>query len=753
MTARDRSPLPVIPRRTSDGRSVPRLVGARDHTMSLIAAVLEDEARKDAPTRAKRRAAARDRAGFLSAVGLGCALAGCVLGLGAALLQTPELDALEATARAGGVEALSTIVERDPASEREAALVAFARAQQAAWGDAGAPVRPRATEGAGAPLHREADVLLAAMRGEPTEDAQARMQAWAQGIGAGRGAQDVAQLDAAIQALAQTPLRPVGASRQLASLAFARGDVRRALRTLDALATPASAADLAWTEAMLHDAVPPPDEHLQRGRAALREADLAIRAGDAEAARLALSQARASMLPWDAMAIGRALELSFVAGDEAGLRRWTTLARYGADVRGLVAAYADATAGRWSAAERRLQHADSDAPAVAYVLAWAAAERGAWPEAVRHVGTARRAMPGRRSLDALAARAAAHFIEPGGAHRRLVALSEEASWVPGLWTALAEVGTLVGRPQREVLAQYERALEHEHRPALAAAALAERSNADEAIHLWTMASALAPDVATYRAGLGVAHARQGRVAQAWRELSTAAEQGALDQRGWTELLALAVGSNPEPDAWARWRTAAEAAGVDPQLRAAADLRLQHAAGRDVLDDAKAMTRQHPELRAGWEVTVLALGDAKRPTAVRRWADRARARLGRADQGWITLAEADALAVAGERREAAQLAFKGWAALGDGVRPSAALLRAGAAALGHWMALENTSGARAIARTLTERMPHSPDAWLLRAEVQHAAAESGAACASLRRAQQLDPDAHAPALQACDADPA
>lgn len=718
----------MAPRKTSDGRDVPRLLGARQRTMALLAAVLEDEARREAPQRQRRRSEARSRTGFVIATALGCLLSATAGGLGAWSLETPRLDALDEALERGDLSALDhALSEVDADSGRARSGRAFARAQQAVWGAApGAEATMALRDGEG-PHHSQARSLISAMRGEGPGD-----DAWSAGIAAGRTLHD---LRGAAESLSHAPRRPAGASRTLAALQFSLGDVSAALATLEAAGTAGAKADAAFYDAWLRPGGAPSAN--VPGRAALLHAKASVEAGDDEAARLSLAQARASMLPWDPVSITTALRLGFLAADTEGLKAWSGDARFSAEVRQLADAYARAASGDWDGAVDSLRTHDPEAPWVAYVLGYAAAERGQWPEAVRLAATARRGMPGRVELEVLSAWVGAHFLDAGGAHRRLVSLSERASWAPRLWTARAEAAAASGRPEAEITAAYERALEVEHRPAGAAAALADTAGRDEAMHLWTMATEFDPSSVDHRVALGRTQAERGHLREAWANLSSATEG---DAALWVALAELALSRDEPVDGrLGSWIERAEQAGAEAPVVARLRLHARLAQGEAVGTEAASLARRHPTDGVTLALAVRALGAEGRVPAARRLAARARRTLPRPDAPQVTLALATVLRGQGELREAAQLAFKGWSALPR--RTSAvATFAAARDAIDVWLELGNTNGARAIARELTVRLPQSPDAWRLRAHVQAAAGEPDFACRSLGRARSLDPNA-------------
>ncbi len=742
--------------KTSERRGVPRLLGARERTMSLIAAVLEDEAQREAPARGRRCADARVRVGFVLAASVGCALAAFAGGFGASWLDTPELDHVETALEVGGVDAiddalagLDDTAERD--SDRARIARAHARAQQAAWGSASRVEASRLLRPADDGVHADrAAGLVAAMGGTAGE----LDSAWARGLAAGRTL-ELAAMRRAVEDLLADPVRPAGATRTLAALEFALGDVSAAFSTLDALGTPAAAADLAFYEAWVGPRpAAPAAEHEVPGRAALLRAFADVQRSEPEQAALALADARAQMLPWDPVAVSTALRLSFVAADEQGLRAWSDddSGRFSSEVRGLAAAYADALHGQAEAAESRLEGLDADAPWIAYLRGFVAAEQGRWSDALRFSAVARRGMTGRDELEVLAAWVAAHVLDAELAHERLLAFSEDAAWAPRGWTALAQASEAVGSPDAEVARYYERALEVEHRPADAAAALAVRASGDEALHLWTMASELEPSASRHRVALGMAQVQIGRWNEAW-DNAGALEDG--DAQAWLTLVQLGlsrVGPQASLDPRAEgWIDQAQAADAPADAVAVARLQVAFARGEDVSKRARALSRAYPERADAAALSIQSLGRAGRVPAARREAAHARRRLPKSEQPALALALASVLREHGEVREGAQLAFKAWSGL-PGEAGSIQTLIFARTAVEIWLELGNTSGARAIARELTTRLPASPDAWLLRAQVLVAADAPDFACRSLGQARALDPNVTLPGSR-CEEDPA
>ncbi|MBV1858256.1 MAG: hypothetical protein KUG77_07580, partial [Nannocystaceae bacterium] len=632
------------------------------------------------------------------------------------------------------------LVPGEDSSLRARTARAHARAQQAAWGTAfRAEAAGLLAPGDEGPHASRATGLLAAMDGSTADDDND--DAWARGLAAGR----TLELDAlrgAVAELNTEGLRPAGATRTLAALQFSLGDVAAARSTLDALGTPAAAADLAFYQAWVRPtSEPSAGEQTVPGRAALIQAFAAVRQIDHEQAAFALADARAQLLPWDAVAVTTALRLSFVAADAKGLRAWSEddSRPWSSEVRELAAAYADVLSGQADRAEARLQSFDADAPWVAYLLGFVAAEQGRWSDGMRHSAVARRGMTGRVELEVLAAWVASHVLDAEVAHSRLVALVEASRWAPRGWTALAQASEAVRAPEAAVLGLYERALEVEHRPAGAAAALAARASGDEALHLWMMASELEPNAARYGAALGMAQVRQGRLNEAW---GNAASLQDGDAQAWLTLVKLGlsrvgpeVALDPRVDRWIEY---AQQAGAKPGAVEVARLQVAFARGVEVSKQARALSRLHPGRADAAALSIRSLGRAGRLLAARRDAALARRRLAKSDTPAVTFALAAVLRERGELREGAQLAFKGWSGLSAQAGPIEALGFA-TVAVDIWLELGNSSGAQAIARELTHRMPASPDAWLLRARVQVAAGAPTSACRSLGRAQALDPD--------------
>ncbi len=697
--------------------------------MALLAAVLEDEARRQAPQRWHRRSESRSRVGFALAAALGCVLAAVAGGVGAWAFETPELDALDVELQRGDLEALDDALDRvDSDSARARSGHALARAQQAVWGAASSAEASLALRDGDGPHHARASALVSAMRGDA-----ASQDAWARGIAAGRS---LSGLRAATEALERRRERPAGASRTLAALQFTLGDVSAALATLDATNTAGADADAGFYDAWLRSAARPITAGVP-GRAALLSAKAAVEAGDHDAAGIALAEARGSMLPWDPVATTAALRLGFLAADVQGLRAWAGDSTFSQQVRELAAAYAEAASGNWDATESMLRHHDEGAPWVTYVLGYAAAERGRWPRAVRLAATARRGMPGRIELEVLSAWVGAHFLDAGGAHRRLLALTEHAPWAPRLWTARAQAAAVNGRPDAEVLADYERALAVESRPAGAAAALAAHAPDDEALHLWTMAVEFDPTQIEYRVALGQIQAERGHLREAWVNLAPVRD---AEADVWLTLVELSlVRRENVAGRTDDWLDAAAAAGAHEDDVQRLRLQVRLARGETIGPDASALARRRPDDAAAVALAVQALGAEGRVLAARQRAVRARRTVARRDRPLLTLALANVLRTSGEVREAAQLAFKAWSAL---PRDAHAITTFAAArdAIDAWLELGNTNGARAIARDLTLRLPNSPDAWRLRAEVQSAAGEHDFACRSIGRAQTLDPNA-------------
>lgn len=720
----------MAPRKTSDGRDVPRLLGARQRTMALLAAVLEDEARREAPQRWRRRSESRSRVGFVLAAALGCVLSAVAGGVGAWSLETPRLDALDEALQRGDLDALDDALERvDPDSARARSGRALARTQQAVWGSASTAEASLALRDGDGPHHERASALISAMRGDAASD-----DAWSAGIAAGRS---LVGLRAATASLQRTRERPAGASRTLAALQFTLGDVSAALATLDATNTAGADADAAfygaWVRADTRSSVA-----AVPGRAALLSAKAAVEAGDHDAAGIALAEARTSMLPWDPVATTAALRLSFLAADVQGLRAWAGDSTFSEEVRELAGAYAEAASGNWDAAESTLRRRDDAAPWVAYVLGYAAAERGRWPRAVRLAATARRGMPGRIELEVLSAWVGAHFLDAGGAHHRLLALTERAPWAPRLWTARAQAAAANGRPDAEVFADYERALEVESRPAGAAAALAAHAPAADALHLWTMAVEFDPTQPDYRVALGEIQAERGHLREAWVNLASTRD---ADAEVWLTLVELSLVRRADVGELRvdGWLDAAAAAGAPEHDVERLRLQLRLARGETIGGDAASLARRRPDDAAAVALAVRALGAEGRVLAARQRAVRARRTVGRRERPIVTLALANVLRGSGEVREAAQLAFKAWSALPSDAH-AIATFAAARDAVDAWLELGNTNGARAIARDLTQRLPNSPDAWLLRAEVQRAAGAHDFACRSIGRAHTLDPNA-------------
>lgn len=734
--------MPSSPHRRNrqgrDARRVPTLLGAREHTMSLIAAVLDDEARKDGLLRRPSGM----HWGSTMALGFGC----FALGLGVAatwsLTRGAPREHIESTEHGSLTALRSTVDELDDAADQTdaAELRALAQAQRYVWGDVDAAAVDASLEGASQAT--QARALVLASRGEPAgEDPGTPWRNWALAIRAARQPGDVDAITNAIARLRKTKDAPIGARRTLASLQFAAGDVSAATATLSMLDAPFAVADATLYETAYRrraresiDDAPP-----------LLQAWIALRQGARQTACANLDETRAGVLPWDPAAWSLALDLSFTCADADGLRTWAESdPRWSTTTRAVTLAHADMLDGRWDDALTRVEDLDARAPTVAFVKGWTAAEQGRWADAARLSSEVQRGAPGRPCVDVFAARVGAHFVDAEVGLGKLEALVQRTPWAPRVWTALGEARAMTGAAGHQTRAAYERALQHEHRPSGAALALASLGDPSETLDLLTMAAAFSPSSAEYLAALGVAQARHGRVQAAQRNLSSAAQSGAADADALLALVDL-VSAEAELGApldtrVSTWIEDARARGADDDALALARLRVDVLQGVEgAASKARTFARTHPRSAQAQAVAVRALAKSGRSDAAHRVVVQARRRLDRSGRGIVALAEASMLLDDGRERAAAEVAFRAWATMAKHAEPSASLLHAARSASDAWLALGNTNGARAIARELTTTMPESPDAWALRAAVQVAADENGYACMSLDQARALDPN--------------
>lgn len=497
-----------------------------------------------------------------------------------------------------------------------------------------------------------------------------------------------------------------------------------------------------------------------RARALIARAAASYALGKRDLAGADVEDAKAIAPAWDRGTRLLAIEVLLGAGEAAAARQWiedTELPEARTDV---LAAWATLAEGNAAAALGRLEKLPQDDGRVAYLQALALTEQGRFDEAGPWIDRAKRMNPGRIELDVALARTQAHTADAAAAAKQLEQIANDDAYAPRVWTAHGEALLRADAKANAEAAKksFEQAVEREHLPAEALLRLGRlarfeaRSDPEafaRAREHFERAAETNPHRSEPRAELGTLLADMGFAAQAEETLRAVAEEGA----GPDALLRLAVVAAERPVIKGRkqrkkeiadWLDAAASAGADPNTVERARARIALADGspeavtiaRQILDRLGPTDPKDVNLQVLHARAYVAYGDQAAARQILRTVQR---KIRFQYRGRYHLMFARIEREFGSKRRAAALSWKAFTAMAKEGRSPAELLDAAAFGIKAWRAIKQKSGARGIARELTERVPFHPRAWLLRANVQLEDDKLDWACQSAKKAIALDPD--------------
>lgn len=510
----------------------------------------------------------------------------------------------------------------------------------------------------------------------------------------------------------------------------------------------------------------------ERARVRVAQALVALHEAEHETAQALLDEGWHGSAPWDLQTRILVVEAALGAGAVTHVERWLEHLDVSPERRAAYGAWLHLARGDAPAALEALARLPQDRDDVALLQTLALVEPRRWDEAKTWAEYARKKLHHRLELEVASARIEAATGDPNAALERLTTLAAAHPYWPRVWTGVAEARIAVD-PKAELDAETKAALEHaidrEPYPAEALLLLARdvelEANTDpkrvpRALDLFARAAEANPHVPRYLAAHGAYLARLGELDDAEGRLRAAIERPGIEPGIHLQLVTVALAnarragtdaeralaSSEEIDAWL---DRASAGGADAWALELARAEVELVRGTDrSIETARARAARYLEhdprsvpARALHARILLAQGDLEAARATLREGIR---RTPRRVDGPLYLAQARVEAADGNARLAASLAFKGWKKMVDEPRSPGELREAAPYVIGRWLARDNASGARSVARDLTDAVPWSAEAWILRGRVQLDAKEEKAACTSAAIALDLAPD-HVEAL--------
>jgi len=695
-------------------------------------------------------------------------------------------------------EVLASNLADAPSHDGSLGLLALVRVHQFSEGWATQAEAEAAIEDAAAANSPEASLargMLAALQGDfdearrsyeahgasigTTEAAMRNDTAWLRGIASlGRPYdKDVLEGAAAAVGVALNEDPEWTPNRRVAiALAFRTGHIEEALKLVGAgrEIDPAHLG-LAADEVLLHGILGKELEGVKRaGEALLERPELSIhertyvhlalayarfRDGAYDDADQHLEAAWSDLPVWDNHARDIAIDVALTHGRLELVDAWLKDLKLDAESDTIYDAWRSLAQGDTRTALKSLAGATQELPRVAHLQALALVDQQRWEEAESWLRYAAPTLGHRLDLKVARAQVALQRGDATQAREELEALAEMDPHAPRIWNALAQA-----RQTDEDSAEFEdavaEAIEREPLPAeaywLKGRRLTLRSSEDptqveEALRAYEKAVEANGYEPRYRAALGLQLAFMGFLPRAKEELGKALDPEAgindgeallglakiliveaLDARSPVapevpSLLARAAASQVDPwwveIEWSRY----ELAQATQQSIASARLRtsgvLQQMAknieAREIQGDA-----------------MLAQGDFD---AARDTLNEGIRKTLRKVDGPLYLGLARVELAAGNKRNAASQAFKGWRKLFNEPGRPEVLLRSAPFVARLWSELDNPRGARTVARELTMLVPYHVDAWILRAETEFADNQDEKGCEAALKAVELAPE--------------
>ena len=471
-----------------------------------------------------------------------------------------------------------------------------------------------------------------------------------------------------------------------------------------------------------------------------------------------LEQGWEALPDWDNHSRDLALCAVLAAGEVEQARRWLEQSKLGPLGDELLGAWLDLVKGDAPRALQRLAELPQDHPRVARLQALALVEQGRWGEARQWLEYGRNQGLEHPDLDVAAARLQLRGDDAAAALQTLEALAKAHPRTHRVWTGLAEARRETEAEPEAVDEAIEHALEHEPAPAeaswvqgesLRVAAVENPERAEKALAAYRKATDLAPAIDRYAVELGLFQAELGMLEQARQTLHPLLEKEAIDPRALLTCAQMDVeqawlGGTAVPEAVRGWLERAGQLGADGW-----DLELEWArfdlAHRDPASTERARARAAKVVEARPKSIEARVVHARALVAQENYGGaRATLRQGirrtlRTIDGrlYVTLAEVEL--ARGKKRAAASLAFKGWRKMVRQPATGAELMAAAPFVSQLWKNLDQPRGAVTVGRELTERLPFSVQAWVLRGENQFLGDHAREGCESAERAMAMAPE--------------
>lgn len=554
------------------------------------------------------------------------------------------------------------------------------------------------------------------------------------------------QGDAALEALEQAREKSPAHMGLAADEALYNAFLHRELAGVASVADQLLAAD--------HEGLSPRDQaHVQLARAVVH-----VRSGEFEEGLERLDRAWPELGQWNRMSHELAIATALEAGDAERVKGWIDEAAIAPTKAAVFRAWRSLARGDVMDTLARTSELPQEDPWVGYLQALALVEQRRFEEAKPWIDRATKLLPGRPELEVAAARVELRLGDAERARRKLESLAEEEPYAPRAWTGLGEAHLLATEDEAEdrldqAQRALERAIEREPVPAEAMLALAkvwdEKRSTDpeaerQALELLERAAKTNPHLPRYKEQLGLYLADLGYDERARPLLGELADVPGVGPEALLRLIELEL-ETPSPkgdleellekakNAGARVH---DARRVEARmLMADKDEASLEKAGQ-LLADIVESDPKDVDARVDYAMTLLEQYDRKAAEAV------VRKGLGATPDGQhgrLYLAWARIDARVGKRASAAPRARSAWLKMLAENRPAGELVEVADLATNLWLRQDRDRIAMTIAKQLTSRMTHHPEAWRIRAETELGAGDTSAARTSAERAIELDPD--------------
>jgi tetratricopeptide (TPR) repeat protein len=497
-----------------------------------------------------------------------------------------------------------------------------------------------------------------------------------------------------------------------------------------------------------------------RAHAQLARAVVHVHAGEMEPALLLLDEAWEHLGAWETEARQLALEMALSSGDAERTRRWLGEIGLPESEVAVYEAWVDLVAGDIMASLASLASLPQERPRVALLQGLALCEQARWDEARPWLERARELLPGRVDVDVALARVDAHGEGEATkmAVRKLEAVTEEEPFAPRAWTGLGEA-YLANGSLRKAQRALEKATKRERSPAEAYLRLGELWDgwrkddgeaAMKALAYFEQAVETNDQYPRYRERLATYLAELGLDRRAHEQMKMLVDRDGVH---WPTLLTavrLEVERSdrlkqPVPEAVSDWIEKAVSGGA-PEPAAAVE-RARVALSKGKVFEAERILLGAVEAAPTELAPRRLLALAKQRQFER---DEAIKVLRRGIQALdfdapLALEWARIEARIGTKKAPVYRARAAYHAMFEVDTPPGELLRAAITVVDIHLKREEERGALTIARNLVERIPWHSGAWLLRAEAQLKAGNTGDASRSAKQATDLD-DENAAAWQ-------